>query len=60
MQEESQTFKIFSDLYDDRRIARDKLHFKGIKLEKLGVSKTQIDAVKKSNNLGQSSSWGCD
>ena len=60
MQEESETFKIFSDLYHDRRIALDELHFKGIKLEKLGVSKTKIDAVKESNNLSQSSWWGCD
>ena len=52
MQEESETFKILSDLYHDRRIALDELHFKGIKLEKLGVSKTKIDAVKESNNLG--------
>ena len=60
MQEESETFKIFSDLYHNRRIALDKLHFKGTKLEKLGVSKTKIDAVKESNNLSQSSWWGCD
>ena len=52
MQEESETFKILSDLYHDRRIALDELHFKGIKLEKLGVSKTKIDAVKESNNEG--------
>ena len=52
MQEESETFKILSDLYHDRRIALDELHFKGIKLEKLGVSKTKIDAVKESNNVG--------
>ena len=29
-----------------------------MKLEKLGVSKTKIDVVKESNNLGQSSWWG--
>ena len=52
LQEESETFKILLDLYHDRRIALDELHFKGIKLEKLGVSKTKIDAVKESNNLG--------
>ena len=60
MQEESETFKILSDLYHDRRIALDELHFKGIKLEKLGVSKTKINAVKETNNLGQSSWWDCD
>ena len=38
----------------------DKLHFKGRKLEKLIVSKTKIDAVKESNDLGQSSWWGCN
>ena len=52
MHEESETFKIFSDLYHDKRIALDELHFKEAKLEKLGVSKTKIDAVKESNNLG--------
>ena len=52
LQEESETFKILLDLYHDRRMALDELHFKGIKLEKLGVSKTKIDAVKESNNLG--------
>ena len=36
MQEESETFNIFSDLYHDRRI---------------GVSKTKTDAVKESINL---------
>ena len=60
MQEESETFKMFSDLYHDRRIALDKLHFKGTKLEKLGISKTKIDVVKESNDLGQSYCWGCD
>ena len=58
MHEKSETFKIFSDLYHDKRIALDELHFKEAKLEKLGVSKTKIDAVKESNNLGQSSWWG--
>ena len=37
--------------------ALDELYLKEIKLEKLGVSKTKIDAVKESNNLGQSSWW---
>ena len=60
MQEKSETCKIFSDLYHDRRIELDKLHFKGRKLEKLIVSKTKIDAVKESNDLGQSSWWGCN
>ena len=60
MQEKSETFKIFSDLYHDRRIEPDKLYFKGRKLEKLIVSKTKIDAVKESNDLGQSSWWGCN
>ena len=60
MQEESETFKMFSNLYHDRRIALDKLHFKGTKLEKLGISKTKIDVVKESNDLGQSYWWGCD
>ena len=55
MQEESETFKIFSDLHHDRRIALEELHFKGTKLEKLGVSKTKIDMVKESNDLGKSS-----
>ena len=43
-----------------RIIALDELHFKETKLEKLGVSKTKIDVVKDSNNLDQSSWWGCD
>ena len=60
MQEESETCKIFSDLYHDRRIALEELHFKGTKLEKLGVSKTKIGVVKESNNLGQSSWWSSD
>ena len=54
MQEESEIFKIFSGLYHDRRIALDDLHFKGTKLEKLGVPKIKIEAIKESNNLGQS------
>ena len=60
MQEEFETIKIFSGLYRGGRIALDELHFKGTKLKKLGVSKRKIDAVKESNNLGQSSWWGCD
>ena len=53
MQEESETFKIFSNLYSKIIKALDKLYLKEIKLEKSGVSKTKIDAVKESNNLGQ-------
>ena len=52
MQEELETGKIFSDLYYKRRISQDELKFIYLKLEKLGVSKIEIDAVKKSNNLG--------
>ena len=57
MQEESETFEIFSDLCSKRIKALDELYLKQIKLEKLGVSKTKIDAVKELNNLGQSSWW---
>ena len=60
MQERSETFKIFSDLYHDRRIPLDELRFQGTKLEKLGVPKTKTDAVKESNKLDQLSWWGCD
>ena len=49
-----------SDLYHDRRIAVEELHFKGRKLEKLTVSKTKIDVDQESKNLSQSSWWGCD
>ena len=55
MQEEFETGEILLDLHHNRRIALSKLHFKGTKLENLGVSKTKIDEVKESNNLGQSS-----
>ena len=57
MQEESETFEKFSDLYRKRRIALDELYLKEIKLEELGVLKTRINDVKESNNLGQSSWW---
>ena len=57
MQEESETFEKFSDLYRKRRIALVELYLKVIKLEELGVSKTKINEVKESNNLGQSSWW---
>ena len=55
MQEQSETFEKFSDLYCKRRIALDELYLKEIKLEELGVSKTRINEVKEANNLGQSS-----
>ena len=57
MQEESETFWIFSGLYSKGIRALDELYLKEIKLGKLGASKTKIDAVKGLNNLGQSSSW---
>ena len=57
MQEELETGKIFSDLYYKRRISQDELKFIYLKLEKLGVSKIEIDAVKKSNNLGHLFWW---
>ena len=57
MQEESETFEKCSDLYHRRRIALDQLYLKETKLEKLGASKTKVDEVKESNNLGQSSWW---
>ena len=47
MQEESETFKIFSEMYYKRINALDELCLKEIKLEKLGVSK----------NLGQPPWW---
>ena len=57
MQEDSETFKIFSGLYSQRIKALDELYLKEIKLEKLGVSKTKIDAVREPKNLDQSSWW---
>ena len=57
MQEELETGKIFSDLYYRRRTSQDELKFIYLKLEKLGASKIEIDAVKKSNNLGLSFWW---
>ena len=57
MQEESETFKVFSYLYFKRIKALNKFCLNKIKLEKLGVSKPKTDAVKDSNNLGQSSCW---
>ena len=55
MQEESETFEKFSHLYRMRRIALDELYLKEINLEELGLSKTRINEVKESDNLGQSS-----
>ena len=55
MHEQSETFEKVSDLYCKRRIVLDELYLKEIKLEELGVSKTRINEVKESNNLGQSS-----
>ena len=57
MQEELETGKIFSDLYYRRRTSQDELKHIYLKLEKLGASKIEIDAVKKSNNLGLSFWW---
>ena len=50
-QDESESFEIFSDLYDQRMEALYELYLKEIKLEKLGVLKTKIDKDKESNNL---------
>ena len=55
MQEESETFKMFSCLYHKRLNALYELDLKGKKLVRLGVSQTKIDAAKESSNLGQSS-----
>ena len=57
MQEESETFKMFSRLYRKRLNALYELDLKGKKLVRLGVSQTKIDAAKESSNLGQSSWW---
>ena len=57
MQEELETGKIFSDLYYRRRTSEDEFKFIYLKLEKLGASKIEIDAVEKSNNLGRSFWW---
>ena len=59
MQEEFETGEILSDLYYKRRAALDELYSKEIKLEKLGVLKIKTGPVKESNNLGNSSWWGC-
>ena len=57
MQEESEIFEKFSDLYRKRRIVLDELYLKEIKLEEIAVSKTRVNEVKESKNLGQSSWW---
>ena len=57
MQEESALFDKFSGLHRKRKIALDELYLKEIKLEELWISKTRINEVKESNNLGQSSWW---
>ena len=59
MQEEYQTFEIFSDLYHKRKIVLDELCLKGIKFEKLGASRKKTDEVKESDNLGQPFWWNC-
>ena len=46
IQEEFETSKLFSDIHHKRRIALDELHFKGTKLEKLGVSKPNLMRLK--------------
>ena len=51
MQDEFETFEIFSNLYHKRLEALYELHLKEIKLEKLGVSRAKIDKAKKSNKL---------
>ena len=58
MLKEFETGKIFPGSYYKRRIAQYELSFISLKLEKLGVSKIKIDAVKKSNNLDHSFWWG--
>ena len=56
MHEEFETYKIFSNIYYEKLYIQSKLYSKETKLEKLGVSETAIDEVKKSNNL-YNSSW---
>ena len=51
MQNEFETFEIFSNLYDKRLEALYELHLKEIKLEELGVSRAKIYKAKKSNKL---------
>ena len=58
MHEEFETCKIFSNIYYEKLYIQSKLYSKETKLEKLGVSETAIDEVKKSNNLYNSSWWG--
>ena len=57
VQEESETFEVFLDLYDKRLDALYELDLKARRLEKLGVSRARTDETKEKNNLGQSSWW---
>ena len=57
IQEESETNEIFWDLRSKREEAIYQLNIKGAKLVNLGEPKTKTDAIKESNNLGQSSWW---
>ena len=57
LQEESETFEVFLDLYHKRLDALYELDLKARRLEKLGVSRARIDETKEKNNLGQSSWW---
>ena len=59
VQEEFETGAILSELYFKKLKALDELSFKEIKLEKLGLSKIAIDAIKKSSNLSNLSWWDC-
>ena len=56
MQEEYQTFEIFSDLYYKRKIELDELCLKGTKLEKLGASRKKMMRLK--NQIIQVSHFG--
>ena len=57
IQEESETNEIFLDMRSKREEAIYQLNIKGTKLVNLGEPKTKTDAIKESNNLGQSSWW---
>ena len=58
MQKEFETYEIFPDLYYEKLYVQYELRLKETKLEKLGVSETATDEVKKSTNLYNSSWWG--
>ena len=58
MQKEFETYEIFPDLYYEKLYVQYELRLKETKLEKLGVSETAIDEVKKPTNLYNSSWWG--